>query len=87
MHWRKNCMESIGQDKLREKTSEQANAKFRRSLYFVKNMKAGDMVTEDSVRSVRPGYGLAPKHLDEILGRFVTKDVLENTPLSWDYIA
>ena len=63
------------------KSSEVANVKFRRSLYFVKDMKAGDVVTEDCVRSVRPGYGLAPKFLDEILGKQVTRDIGCNSPV------
>lgn len=43
------------------KSSEQGNVKFRRSLYFVKNLAAGDFINPESIRSVRPGYGLPPK--------------------------
>ena len=57
------------------KSSEVGNIKFRRSLYFAKALNAGEIITRDSVRSVRPGYGLAPKHLDFIIGRAVKKDV------------
>ena len=57
------------------KSSEVGNIKFRRSLYFVKTLKAGEIITRDSVRSVRPGYGIAPKHLDSIVGLRVTADV------------
>ena len=57
------------------KSSEVGNIKFRRSLYFVKTLKAGEIITRDSVRSVRPGYGIAPKHLDSIVGLRVTTDV------------
>lgn len=66
------------------KSSEPANAKFRRSLYFVKNLSAGDLVTSDAVRSVRPGYGLAPKHLDKVIGRRVAHAVKANSPVAWD---
>ena len=66
------------------KASEQANTQFRRSLYFVKDMKAGDIITEDSVRSVRPGFGLAPKYLDEIIGKKARKDINKNTAVSND---
>ena len=52
---------------------------FRRSLYFVKNMKAGEVITKHCIRSVRPGYGLAPKHLAEILGRVVTQNIEANS--------
>ena len=45
--------------------------KFRRSLYFVKNLQSGDLITPDAVRSIRPGYGLAPKYLEKVLGKKV----------------
>ena len=57
------------------KSSEIGNIKFRRSLYFVKTLKAGEVVTTDSVRSLRPGYGLAPKYLNSIIGLTVNSDV------------
>lgn len=65
-------------------SSEHGNVKFRRSLYFVKQLRAGDTITRDAVRSVRPGYGLAPKHLSEILGRRVTRPIAANSPVTWD---
>ena len=68
------------------KSSEQGNVKFRRSLYFTKDMKAGDIITPDNVRSVRPGYGLAPRYYDEILGREVIQNVNANTPVTLDLI-
>lgn len=55
-------------------------------LYFVKPLKAGEVVTEDAVRSVRPGFGLSPKYLAQILGRRVTQDVAFATPASWDLL-
>lgn len=66
---------SLGKVNYRRKVSEIENLKFRRSLYFVKNLKKGDVVTKDSVRSVRPGYGMAPKYLESIIGRQVSIDV------------
>jgi pseudaminic acid synthase len=63
------------------KSSEQGNVKFRRSLYFVKNLKAGDVITPDAVRSVRPGFGEAPKNLPLILNKRVKNDTLANTPI------
>lgn len=67
------------------KSSELANVKFRRSLYFVKDLKAGDVVTADSVRSVRPGYGAPPRFLAEIIGKKVNRPVAANTAvdLGW----
>ncbi|MDO9145884.1 MULTISPECIES: pseudaminic acid synthase [Comamonadaceae] len=68
------------------KSSEQGNVKFRRSLYFVKDMQVGQVITVDCVRSVRPGYGLPPKYLNEALGRQVSSNVRYGTPLSFDLI-
>ncbi|MDG9857156.1 pseudaminic acid synthase [Pseudomonas nitroreducens] len=62
------------------KSSEQGNIKFRRSLYFVKNLKAGDIIQIDSIKSVRPGFGLPPKYLDKLIGKTVIKDISKNTP-------
>lgn len=63
------------------KSSEQGSVKFRRSLYFVRNMKAGDIVTKECVRSVRPGYGVPPKFLDEVIGKAVLTDIAINSPV------
>jgi pseudaminic acid synthase len=68
------------------KSSERDNVKFRRSLYFVKNLMAGDVITADAIRSVRPGFGLAPKYLDRLLGKQVKRSVVANTPVSLDVI-
>jgi pseudaminic acid synthase len=68
------------------KSSELDNVKFRRSLYFVKDVKRGDLITEDAVRSVRPGFGLAPKHLNRIIGRRVTSAVSANMAVSYDVL-
>lgn len=68
------------------KPSEQENVKFRRSLYFVKDLNAGDIVTVDSVRSIRPGYGLPPKVLSEVVGCRVRSDVHFGDKLAWSLI-
>lgn len=77
----KTAWEALGQVDYGRKSSEQGNVQFRRSLYFVKDLKAGDVVGKDAVRSVRPGYGLAPKHLDDILGRRLLVDVSAMSPV------
>ncbi|MOA67859.1 Pseudaminic acid synthase [compost metagenome] len=56
--------------------------KFRRSLYFVKDLKAGDVITEDAVRSVRPGFGLSPKFLQDLIGKKVLQDIAKSTAVS-----
>jgi N-acetylneuraminate synthase len=78
---------SLGKVDYGKKSSEQANVKFRRSLYFVRDLKPGDVVTEADVRSVRPGYGLAPKHLEAVIGKKVTRLVQAATPVDWGLIA
>lgn len=79
--------EAVGRVDYGRKSSEVANVKFRRSLYFVRDMKAGEVITEDCVRSVRPGYGLPPKELDTIIGRAVIRDVTQNNPAKQEDIA
>ncbi len=60
---------------------------FRRSLFIVKDMKEGEVFTEENVRSIRPGYGLHPRHLKDVLGRRATRDIKQGTPLSWEVIS
>jgi N-acetylneuraminate synthase len=67
--------------------AERNSLGFRRSLYVVLDMKAGDVLTRDSVRAIRPGAGLPPKHMDEVIGRRLASDVRKGTPLSWDLLA
>jgi pseudaminic acid synthase len=59
---------------------------FRRSLYIAQDLKSGDVLTEQSLRCVRPGYGLSPKYYDLLLGKRVTKDVTCGTRVTWDLI-
>ena len=68
------------------KSSELGNVQFRRSLYFVKALKAGQVITADAVRSVRPGFGAAPKHLAAVLGCRVKADTGANTPVRLDQL-
>ncbi|ALP53207.1 pseudaminic acid synthase [Candidatus Tenderia electrophaga] len=68
------------------KSSEEGNIKFRRSLYFMQNVKAGEKVSEKNVKSIRPGYGLPPKYLEEILGKVVKTDVKRGMPVSFELI-
>ncbi|TNE86142.1 MAG: pseudaminic acid synthase [Gammaproteobacteria bacterium] len=77
----KTAWAALGRVDYGRKSSEQGSVQFRRSLYFVKDMSAGELVTVDSVRSIRPGFGLPPKYLPEILGKRMNIDVIANTPV------
>lgn len=65
---------------------EAASRVFRRSLFVVEDMHAGERFTEKNVRSIRPGHGLSPKYLPAILGRCATRDLVRGTPLSWEMV-
>jgi N-acetylneuraminate synthase len=67
--------------------SELAMLKFRRSLFIVADVKAGEMFTEKNVRSIRPAHGLHPRHLPDVLGRKAIREVCRGTPLTWNMIA
>ncbi|TCB32283.1 pseudaminic acid synthase [Acinetobacter sp. ANC 4910] len=82
----KTAWQAMGRVDYGRKSSEQGNAQFRRSLYFVKDMKAGDVIDESCIRSVRPGFGLAPKFYDEIIGKKVVQEIYSNTPVKLDII-
>ncbi|QKS82235.1 pseudaminic acid synthase [Pseudomonas bijieensis] len=77
----KTAWAALGRVDYGRKSSEQGNVQFRRSLYFVRTLKAGDVITADSVRSVRPGFGLHPKLMDSVVGSVTTRDIDKNTPV------
>lgn len=68
------------------KSSEQGNIQFRRSLYVVNDIPAGGALSADNIRSIRPGYGLAPKHYDALIGRRVKAPTPRGTALTWDLL-
>lgn len=82
----KTAWSALGKVDYARKSSEQGNAKFRRSLYFVQNLKAGDLITPDAIRSVRPSYGLPPKCYDQVIGKRVVRDIAANTAVSFEVI-
>ena len=67
--------------------SEIPSRAFRRSLFVVEGVKAGDRFTQQNVRSIRPAHGLHPRYLREVLGRRAAVDIDKGTPLSWSLIA
>ena len=85
-HEAKTAWQALGQVDYGRKSSEQGNVKFRRSLYFVKDIKEGTEILPDMVRSVRPGFGLAPKNLEKIINMIAIKDIDKNTPVNFEYL-
>ncbi len=77
---------AIGKVQYGSGKKESENIVFRRSLFAVKNIKAEEEFTRENVRCIRPGYGLAPKFLLEILGKKPIKDIKRGTPLIWDLV-
>ncbi|WKJ89675.1 pseudaminic acid synthase [Methylomonas montana] len=76
--------QSLGQVSYGPTEAEQKSLVFRRSLYVVKDVKAGEVLTLDNLRAIRPGCGLPPKYLSILLGRRLAKAVNKGTPMSWD---
>lgn len=68
------------------KETEKQNLKFRRSLYFVRDIKKGEKIKKESIRSVRPGFGISPKYYDQIIGKRLKVDVISHTPVKFEFI-
>ena len=82
----RTAWQALGEVDYGLKSSEYENVKFRRSLYVTCDVRAGERVGSDNVRSVRPGYGLACKHLDRVIGMRFARDLPFGTPLSWEVL-
>lgn len=78
--------EAVGKVDYAVAPSERGNREFRRSLYVVEDIAAGASFTERNLRSIRPGYGLAPKHLPEVIGRKARSAIKRGTPLAWSLV-
>ena len=66
--------------------TSQESTEARRSLYVVQDIHAGDMLTRENMRSIRPGKGLSPEFYEVLLGKKINKDASKGTPLGWDLI-
>ena len=78
--------QALGQIRYGPTIAEKDSLVFRRSLYAVTDVRAGDEFTMENLRVIRPGLGLAPKYLEVILGKRAIRDVTKGTPLTWDLI-
>jgi pseudaminic acid synthase len=66
--------------------NEKEIRRFRRSLFAVRDIKTGEKLTPENVRSIRPGYGLHSRHYDEVIGMYARQDIKYGTPLSWNLL-
>lgn len=85
----RGCREAFlarGAGRLGPTTREQQSRVFRRSLYAVRDIAAGEAIDRDNVRSVRPGYGLLPKHLPDLVGRRAKRAIRRGEPINWDLV-
>ena len=77
---------ALGSVRYDEVASEASNRDFRRSLYVVADVAEGEALTPENVRSIRPGFGLPPKHLPQVLGRKASRALKRGTPLDWTMV-
>jgi N-acetylneuraminate synthase len=82
----RTAWEALGEARFGATGGEEKSRRFRRSLYVTANLRAGEPLTRENVRAIRPGFGLPPKFLDEVLGKPVVRDVARGTPLTRDLV-
>lgn len=80
------AFEALGEVSYGITEQEKKSMQFRRSLYIVEDMKAGDIITEKNMRSIRPGKGLSPKYYDVVLGKTVSRNIARGTAVEWCFI-
>jgi N-acetylneuraminate synthase len=78
--------QALGQIQYGPTSKEKKSMVFRRSLYICKDTKAGEVLTQENVRAIRPGHGLAPKFFDLVMGKRVNQDVKRGEALRWEMI-
>jgi pseudaminic acid synthase len=78
--------QALGQVSYGPTAAEKKSIQFRRSIYVVKDLKAGDVLTKDNIRAIRPGFGLPTKYFEMVFGKRVSRDIKRGTALSWDFI-
>jgi pseudaminic acid synthase len=78
--------EALGEICYGPAATEASSLQHRRSLYFVTDLRAGDIITPENIRAIRPGLGLAPKYYPMLLGRKVNREIRKGTPVSWEVL-
>ena len=82
----KSAWQALGQAGYERKPAEQANARFRRSIYFVQDLAAGQVITEKDIRRIRPGFGLPPKHFEQLIGMRTKQVITRGEPVTWEKV-
>jgi pseudaminic acid synthase len=82
----RRAWQAMGKIKYGPTEAEKKSMGFRRSLYIIRDMKDGDVLTKENLRSIRPGRGLVPRYYDVLLGKKVAGDIKRGTPVNWDLI-
>lgn len=77
---------ALGTGSFERAKAEAENKRFRRSIYFIRDLKAGDTIREGDIRRIRPGFGLPPKHYDSLIGVKVKRDVVRGEAVTWDKV-
>jgi pseudaminic acid synthase len=77
---------AMGQVQYGVQRAEEKSRLFKRSVYAARDIRAGETLTKENIRVIRPGLGLAPKHYDALLGKTASKDIKAGTPFSWDMV-
>ncbi|MEK7790473.1 MAG: pseudaminic acid synthase [Deltaproteobacteria bacterium] len=79
----KRAWQAMGSVSYGPTEAEIPSLRFRRSLYIVKDTKRGERLTKENLRPIRPGFGLPPKHYEDLLGKKINRDVSRGTPMAW----
>ena len=82
----RRAFQALGTVSYQRTKAEEKSLQFRRSLYVVEDVQAGDVVTEENIRAIRPGLGMEPKYLDLVMGFRFTQAVLKGTALNWNHL-
>lgn len=82
----KMAWKSLGSHNFKRAKAEKASLQFRRSVYFVNDLKKGEVITENDIKRIRPGFGLKPKFYEEIIGKKIAYDVQRGDPVKWESI-
>ncbi len=82
----KRAWQSLGKISYGMTEKERDSKRFRRSVYAVTDIKAGDTFKPDNIRIIRPGFGLSPKYYDVLLGKKASQDIKKGTPMEWGLV-